>query len=101
MGIRISLFPLGFLGGIRNYESYNKKVPKELCRKSSLFDGIRKKILKTSRSSHFIRYKLPISDFVQIGTPYFSLEHVVSAILESGLRGKYLECYHFHFSFYV
>ena len=32
-----------FLGGIRNYESYNKKVPKELCRKSSLFDGIRKK----------------------------------------------------------
>ena len=32
-----------FLGGIRNYESYNKKVPKELCTKSSLFDGIRKK----------------------------------------------------------
>ena len=34
---------LGFFfwgGGIRNYESYNKKVLKELCRKSSLFDGI-------------------------------------------------------------
>ena len=44
MGIRISLFLLGFFffwgGGIRNYESYNKKVLKELCRKSSLFDGI-------------------------------------------------------------
>ena len=33
-----------FLGGIRNYESYNKKVPKELCTKSSLFDGIRKNL---------------------------------------------------------
>ena len=43
MGIRISLFPLGFFGGIINYESYNKKVPKEHCSESSLFDRIRKK----------------------------------------------------------
>ena len=43
VGISISLFPLGFFRGIINYESYNKKVPKEHCSESSLFDGIRKK----------------------------------------------------------
>ena len=87
MGIRISLFLLGFFWGgseITNLTIKNKK-----------------KILKTSRTSHFIRYKLPISDFVQIGTPYFSLEDVVYAMLESGHQGKFLECYQFHFSFYV
>ena len=31
VGIRISLFLLGFFGGIINYDSYNKEVPKEHC----------------------------------------------------------------------
>ena len=61
MGIRISLFLLRFFGGIRNYESYNKKVPKELCRKSSLFGEIRKKpCLNRENFTDFPFYSLQI-----------------------------------------
>ena len=52
VGISISLFPLGFFRGIINYESYNKKVPKEHCSESSLFDGIRKKTMSKSPKLH-------------------------------------------------
>ena len=63
MGIRISLFPLGFLGGIINYESYNKKVPKEHCSESSLLDGIRKKkpCLNLPNFTDFPFYSLQIA----------------------------------------
>ena len=63
VGISISLFPLGFFRGIINYESYNKKVPKEHCSESSLFDGIRKKkpCLNLQNFTDFPFYSLQIA----------------------------------------
>ena len=58
--IPASAFFLG--GGGRNYESYNKKVPKELCRSSSLFYEIPKKpCLNLENFADFPFYSLQIA----------------------------------------